>query len=179
MLMVFLLPLKAYTNEAYVVFNNSSLMFYYDNDKANRTGDPPQRPPYHWWQKSAEIKLIRAWRIVSSGPNFLNFVQSVLYISTSMTFSFFVYNSACKDTNKRVKMQIYLQFPERKYGYLLLIATLRPSLTYIPGALGFPASFRPSSVYQTPSKPSRGKASVLSPTGEMERGFSDTLIPYF
>ena len=39
MLMVFLLPLKAYTNEAYVVFNNSSLMFYYDNDKANRTGD--------------------------------------------------------------------------------------------------------------------------------------------
>ena len=30
-----------------------------------------------------------------------------------------------------------------------------------------------------PSRPSRGKASVLSPTGEMERGFSDTLIPYF
>ncbi len=40
-----------------------------------------------------------------------------------MTFSFFVYNSACKDTNKRVKMQIYLQFSERKYGYLHFIAT--------------------------------------------------------
>ena len=35
--------------------------------------------------------------------------------ATSMTFSFFVYNSACKGTNKRVKMQIYLQFSEREY----------------------------------------------------------------
>ena len=40
----------------------------------------------------------------------------------------------------------------------------------MPLAVGSPLSLRPCRSYKTPSKPSRGKASSLSPSGEMVRG---------